>query len=50
MKLIELANRSDFGWKITSEYEQDDLVFDSDDEKLAQRSGPAAERTVKGKT
>ena len=49
MKLIKLANRSEFGWKTAIEYEQDDLASDSEDEKRTQKSKRAAERKLKVK-
>ena len=47
MKLIKLADRSEFGWKTAIEYEQDDLASDSDNEKRIQKSERAAERKLK---
>ena len=47
MKIIKLADGSEFDWKTAIEYEQDDLASDSDDEKRIQKSERAAERKLK---
>ena len=47
MKLIKVADRSQYGWSTVKEYEQDDLASDSEDEKRLTRSERQAERKVK---
>ena len=49
MQLIKLADRSEFGWRIAIEYEQNDLASDYEDEKRIQKSERAAERKLKVK-
>ena len=44
MKLIKIADRSEFGWKAANEYEQDEFASDSADEKRIFRSERRAER------
>ena len=47
-KLIKLADRSDFGWAVVTEYEADALAVDLDDEKRLDRER-AAERKANAK-
>ena len=49
MKLIKLADKSEFGWRTAIEYEQDDLASDCEDEKRIQKSVYAAKRKWKAK-
>ena len=49
MKLIKLADKSEFGWSTAIEYEQDDLASDYEDEKRVQKSERAAKRKLKVK-
>ena len=44
LKLIKIADRSEFGWDIVSEYTADELADDSDDEKRLEKAEKAAER------
>ena len=46
MKLIKVADRSQYGWSTVKEYEQDDLASDSEDEKRLTRSERQAERSL----
>ena len=43
-KLIKIADRSDLGWAVVSEYTADELAADSDDEKRLEKAEKAAER------
>ena len=43
-KLIKIADRSEFGWGVVSEYQSDELAKDSDDEKRLNRAEKAAEK------
>ena len=43
-KLIKIADRSDLGWAVVSEYTADELADDSDDEKRLEKAEKAAER------
>ena len=47
MKLIKVADRSQYGWSTVEEYEQNDLASDLKDEKRLTRSERQAERKVK---
>ena len=49
MKLIKLADKSEFSWRTAIEYEQDDLASDYEDEKRIQKSEHATERKWKAK-
>lgn len=42
MKLIRLADKSEYGWATVAEYESDELASDSDDEKKMRRAEAAA--------
>ena len=43
-KLIKLADRSEYGWQVVAEYEEDELASGSEDEKKIERAEKAAER------
>ena len=43
MRIIKIADRSDYGWKMIAEYENDELALDSDDEKKLARAEKEAE-------
>lgn len=43
-KLIKIADRSELGWKVVSEYEADELASDSEDEKKLEKAERSAER------
>ena len=43
-KLIKIADRSDLGWAVVSEYTADELADDSDDEKRLEKAEKMAER------
>ena len=43
-KSIRLADRSEFGWSVVTEYDADELAEDSDDEKKIEKAEKAAER------
>ena len=45
-KLIKIADRSELGWAVVSEYTADELADDSDDEKRMLKAEKAAERKV----
>ncbi len=45
-KMIRLADRSDYGWELVSEYEADELADDSDDEKRITTAEKAAEQRL----
>ena len=45
-KLIKIADRSDFGWEVVEEYEEDELAENSGDEKRLAKAEKAAERKV----
>ena len=47
MKLVKLADRREFDWRIATEYEQDDLASDYEDEKRTQKFERAMERKLK---
>ena len=47
-KLIRIADRSEYGWVVVEEYEEDDLAANSDDEKRLEKAERAAERKVAG--
>ena len=47
LKVIKLADRSEFGWSTVKEYMFDELASDSDDEKRIFRSERRAERSAK---
>ena len=47
MKLVKLADRREFDWRIAIEYEQDDLASDYEDEKRIQKSERVMERKLK---
>ena len=47
IKVIKLADRSEFGWSTVSEYLSDDLASNSEDEKRIFRSERRAERRSK---
>ncbi|KAL5490747.1 hypothetical protein EMCRGX_G015926 [Ephydatia muelleri] len=44
MKLIKMADRSEYGWAVVAEYESDELAVDSDDEKRISRAEKEAEK------
>ena len=44
MRIIKIADRSDHGWNMIAEYENDQLAIDSDDEKRLVRAEKEAER------
>ena len=44
MKLIRMADRSEYGWAVVAEYESDELAMDSDDEKRISRAEKEAEK------
>ena len=46
MKIIKVADRSEFGWTTVKEHEEDDLASDSDDERRLFRSEKRAERVI----
>ena len=50
IKVIKLADRSEFGWSTVSEYLSDDLASNSEDEKRIFRSERRAERRSKQAT
>ena len=43
-KLIKIADRSEFGWGVVTEYTADELADNSDDEKRLEKAEKAAER------
>ena len=43
-KLIKLADRSDFGWAVVTEYTADELADNSEDEKRIEKAEKAAEK------
>ncbi len=45
-KVIKIADRSELGWSVDSEYEADKLANDSDDEKRLEKAEKAAERKL----
>ena len=45
-KMIRLADRSDFGWDVVSEYQSDELATNSDDEKRISKAEKAAEKKL----
>ena len=45
-KLIKLADRSDTGWLMVAEYQEDELAEDSDDEKRIEKAEKRAERKL----
>ena len=47
MKLIKMADHSEHGWAVIAEYESDELVVDSDDEKRIHVSKQGGERSGK---
>ena len=48
-KLLKLADRSEYGWSLVEQYEEDALADDSDDEKRIEKAERAAERKVQAK-
>ena len=44
MRLIKMADRSEYGWAVVAEYEADELAVDSDDEKRIYRAEKEAEK------
>jgi hypothetical protein len=44
MRLIKMADRSEYGWAVVAEYEADELAVDSDDEKRICRAEKEAEK------
>ena len=38
MRLIRIADRSEYGWAVVAEYETDELALDSGDEKKISRA------------
>ena len=46
MKIIKIADRSEFGWATVKEYEADDLASNSDDERRLYRSEKRAKRAI----
>ena len=44
MKLIKMADRSEYGWVVVAEYEYNELSMDSDDEKKISRAEKEAEK------
>ena len=44
MRLINMADRSEYGWAVVAEYEADELAVDSDDEKRIYRAEKEAEK------
>ena len=44
MRLIRIADRSEYGWAVVAEYETHELALDSDDEKKISRAEKEAER------
>ena len=47
IKLIKLADKSEYGWATVKEYESDELASDSEDEKRIYRSERRAEKRVR---
>ena len=45
-KLIRIADRSDLGWSVVSEYTVDELAEDSEDEKRLEKAERSAERKL----
>ena len=45
-KLIRIADRSELGWSVVTEYTADELAEDSDDEKRLEKAERSAERKV----
>ena len=45
-KLLKLADRSEYGWAMVEEYEEDDLADDEEDEKKIERAERAAEKRM----
>ena len=45
-KIIKFADRSELGWAVVDEYEDDDLAEDSDDEKRMEKAERQAERKL----
>ena len=48
-KLLKLADRSEHGWTVVEEYEEDGLADDSEDEKRIEKAERAAERRIQAK-
>ena len=48
-KLLKLADRSEYGWAMVEEYEEDDLADDEEDEKKIERAEQAAEKRMEKK-
>ena len=48
IKVIKMADKSDFGWSTVNEYLSDELASNSDDEKRMYRAERRAERKTKG--
>ena len=46
MKIIKIADRSEFDWATVREYEADDLAPNSDDKRRLCRSKERAERAI----
>ena len=46
-KLIQLADNSELGWKVVTEYEANPIASDSDDEKHIYKAEARANRKVK---
>ena len=44
MKLIKIADRSEYGWAVVAEYESDELAMDSDDVKRISRMEKEVEK------
>ena len=47
IKVIKMADKSDFGWSTVNEYLSDELASNSDDEKRMYRAERRAERKTK---
>ena len=48
-KLIRITDRSEFGWVVVAEYEEDDLAVNSDDKRRLEKARQATERKVGAK-
>ena len=49
IKLIRIADKSEFGWETVNQYEADELASDSEDDKRIYRSEKRAEKKLKDK-
>ena len=47
--MIKIADSSEYGWQVVAEYEADELVSGSEDEKKIEKAEKAAERKAQKK-